>query len=142
MKNFRTSLIIFALIFGSALTALPQEVSQPGTTMAPPKLDTGRFGDPTSTARAYQHFKLGTISEVNKEELVIDNTPYGTRQWFKVTPKTKFLHDGQEVGVDQLKAGEHVFIDVKSDKKSGDLVLLTVAWGVVGKNMKGQGAKK
>jgi hypothetical protein len=142
MTHPRNIFILLITIFTVTATCLAQGTSHQVTTSDPPKLETGRYGNPTSTARAYQHFKLGTVTEISKDELAIDKTPYGEHQWFKITPKTKFLQDGQVSDVSQLKAGENIFIDVKPNKKTGELVLITVAWGVVGKNMKGEGSKQ
>ena len=108
----------------------------------PPKLETARFGNPTSTARAYQDFKFGIVKEIKKGELVLDKTSYGDDLSFKLLANTKFVHDGKVAKVDDLHVGDHVFVNVKFNKKTGDHMVDVVAWGVVGKNMKGQGVKK
>ncbi len=116
--------------------------SAPLTTSDPPKQETARFGNPTSTARAYQHLKLGVIKEIKSDELVLDKTPYGDGQSFKVTPSTKFYHDSKKADLSMLKVGDQVFVQVKTNKKTGDLVVEVVAWGVVGGRMKGAGIKR
>jgi hypothetical protein len=107
----------------------------------PIPVETGRFGDPTSTARAYQDYKLGIVKEIRKDQLVLDKTPYGDNQPFKLLPKTKFVHDGEPANIGDLRIGENVYVNVKVDKKTGELTASVVAWGVVGKRMKGQGVK-
>jgi hypothetical protein len=107
-----------------------------------PKQGTARFGDPTSTARAYQDYKLGIVKEIKPNEVVLDKTPYGDAQPFKLTPKTKFILDGEKSDVSRLRVGDQVFVNAKVNKKTGELTAQVIAWGLVGKNMKGQGVKR
>lgn len=136
-----TILAAFITILGMSVMGQGQN-STPGTTSDPPKLETGRFGDPSSTARAYQDYKVAIVKEVKKGELILDKTSYGDDCPFKVLEKTKFIHDGEPAKMDELKAGDQVFVNAKHNKKTGEVTLEVVAWGVVGKKMKGQGANK
>jgi hypothetical protein len=125
------------MILGMSVVGQGQD-SVPGTTSDPPKRETGRFGDPGSTARAYQNYKVAIVKDVKKGELILDKTSYGDDYPFKVLEKTKFIHDGEPAKMDELKAGDQVFVNARYNKKTGEVTLEVVAWGVVGKKLKGQ----
>ena len=128
-----------AAVLGTTLASYGQHTHSQTTPSDPP---TARFGNPTSTARAYQNFKFGIVKKIKGDEIVLDKTPYGDEVSFKILAKTMFVHDGKASGVGDLKVGDHVFVKVKVDKKTKEFRVDVVAWGVVGKNMKGQGVKK
>lgn len=108
----------------ATLAAAPQSDKQPVTS------NTGRFGDPTSTARKYQDFLYGVIKEMNQNELILTKTKFGVDQTFKINKKTKFIQDGKASSFDKLKVGDRIFIDVETDKKTGDLIAKKVVSGV------------
>jgi hypothetical protein len=107
------------------------------TLAAPPQSDkqpivssTGRFGDPNSVARKYQNYLFGIVKEVNPNEVILTKTKFGVDQAFKFNKKTKFTLDGKPSTFDKLKVGEGVYIDVDTDKKTGELTAKKVASGV------------
>jgi hypothetical protein len=108
----------------ATLVAAPQSDKQPVTS------STGRFGDPTSVATKYRDFLSGVLKEKNPNELILTRTKFGVDQTFKLNKKTKFILDGKASSFDKLKVGEQIFIDVDTDKKTGDLIAKKVVSGV------------
>jgi len=89
----------------------------------------GRFGDATS-ARQYQNYLYGVIKEKNPNELILTKTKFGTDQTFKLTKKTRYVQDRKPSSFDKLSVGDKVFIDVETNKKTGDLTAKKVVSGV------------
>jgi len=119
-------IIMTAMLAGGwAVTlAAPQSDKQPIVS------DTGRFGDASAIARKYQDYLYGVIKEKNPSELTLTQTKFGVDQNFKLNKKTKFIQDGKASSFDKLKLGDKVFIDVDTDKKTGDLIAKKVVSGV------------
>jgi hypothetical protein len=116
--------ILIPSLLGGALAAAP-----PGAQREPVKAGTARYGDPTSTAQIYQGYLYGVIEKINPDEMVLSKTKYGIAQSFKFERKTKFIHDGKPSSLDHLKVGDGVWVDVKTDKKSGNLIAKKVVTG-------------
>jgi hypothetical protein len=108
----------------ATLAAAPQSDKQPVTS------NTGRFGDPTSVAIKYRDYLSGVLKEKKPNELILTKTKFGVDQAFKLNKKTKFVMDGKASSFDKLKVGEQIFIDVDTDKKTGDLIAKKVVSGV------------
>jgi hypothetical protein len=108
----------------ATLTAAPQSDKQPIVS------STGRFGDPTGVAIKYRDYLYGIVKEVDANQVVLSKTKFGVDQPFKFTKKTKFLLDGKPSTFDKIKVGEGVFIDVDTDKKTGDQLAKKVVCGV------------
>ena len=108
----------------ATLAAAPQSDKQPVTS------STGRFGDPSSIAHKYQDYLYGVIKEMNPNELILTKTKFGVDQTFKLNKKTKFTQDGKASSFDKLKVGDRIYIDVDTDKKTGDLIAKKVVSGV------------
>jgi hypothetical protein len=106
------------------LAAAPQNEKQPIVS------STGRFGDPNSVAQKYRNYLFGIVKEVNPNEVILSKTKYGVDQAFKVNKKTKFTQDGKPSTFDKVKVGEGVYIDVETDKKTGELTAKKVISGV------------
>jgi hypothetical protein len=119
----RAPAILFAGLL-AASPALPQ-------TREPAKPETARFGDPTATGRFFQDLFYGVIKSLDKSELVLEKTKFGVDQSIKLNDKTKFVHDGAPSSFDKLKVGDQVWIQVKNDKKTGDMIAKKVFTGVV-----------
>jgi hypothetical protein len=96
----------------------------------PAKPGEPRFGNATSTGRALQDYVYGVIKHIDKEGLIVDKTPFGEGQNFKLDRKTKFVHDGKPSTFEGLKVGDKVWIDVKMEKKSGEMIANKVVTGV------------
>ena len=116
--------ITLAAVCLATMAAAPQSDKQPVTS------STGRFGDPTSIARKYQDFLYGVIKDMNPNELILTQTKFGVDQTFKLNKKTKFIQDGKASSFDKLKVGDRIFVDVDTDKKTGDLIAKKVVSGV------------
>jgi hypothetical protein len=106
------------------LAAAPQTEKQPIVS------STGRFGDPNSVAQKYRNYLFGIVKEVNPNEVILAKTKYGVDQAFKFNKKTKFTQDGKPSTFDKLKVGEGVYVDVETDKKTGELTAKKVISGV------------
>jgi len=117
---------VTAMLAGACAVAL----AAPQTDKQPIVSDTGRFGDASGIARKYQDYLYGVIKEKNPSELTLTQTKFGVDQNFKLNKKTKFIQDGKASSFDKLKLGDKVFIDVDTDKKTGDLIAKKVVSGV------------
>lgn len=113
----------------ATLAAAPQNGTPPNEKQ-PIEASTGRFGDPTSVARKYQDYLYGVIKEVSPSELVLTKTKFGVDQSFKLNKKTKITVDGKPSSIDKLKAGEGVYIDIDTNKKTGEFIAKKVVSGV------------
>jgi hypothetical protein len=96
----------------------------------PAKPGEPRFGNASSTGRAFQDYVYGVIKQIDKGDLIVDKTSFGDGQKFKLERKTKFIHDGKPSAFEDLKVGEKVWIDTKTDKKTGDMTAKKVVTGV------------
>ena len=100
-------------------------------TKPPPKPGTGRFGDPTGIARKYQSYLYGVIKKISKEELILEKTKFGVDTTIKLLPKTQYIYDQKSGTLDQLKVGDQVYVDVNTDKKTGDMSAKKVVSGIM-----------
>jgi len=108
----------------TTLAALPQNEKQPITS------DTGRFGNASGISRKYEGYLYGVVKAKNPEALVLTKTKAGVEQDFKITKKTKFTLDGKASTYDKLKVGDSVYVDVDTDKKTGEMTARKVVTGV------------
>jgi hypothetical protein len=120
----RTSYLILAAIL--VLTSAPFAPAQ----REPRKPDTARFGDPTQLPRLYEDFIYGVIKKIDKNEMVLEKTKFGVDQTIKFDRKTKYLDDGKPAKWEDLEAGEQVWVDVKEEKKTGEMIAKKVLTGV------------
>ena len=95
------------------------------------KAGTGRYADPTGTARKYQNLLYGVIKTLDANGMVLEKTKVGIDQTFRFQPKTKFIHDDKPSSREDLKVGDQVYVDVREDKKTGDLYAKKVVTGIV-----------
>ena len=127
--KIRTALIFLLFVaLGPVPTRGQQDTSRP---------ETARFGDPSATARSLQDYVYGVVKKIGNAELVLDKTEFGDDQSFKLEPKTKFIHDGKASTLGELKIGDQVWIDMKREKKTGDLIARKVVTGVQPTETKG-----
>lgn len=117
------SLLLFAIL--GCVAGVPNT----GAQTEPAKPGEPRFGNPTSTARAFQDYIYGVIKQINKEGLIVDKTSFGDGQSFKLDRKTKFVHDGKPSTFEGLKVGDKVWIDAKVDKKTHEMTAKRVVTG-------------
>jgi hypothetical protein len=121
--NLRIIGILVTLCLVIAVPATAQEKTvQAGT---------ARFGDPSGTARKYQDLLSGVIKTVDANGMVLEKTKAGIDQTVKFQPKTKFVHDDKPGSRDDLKVGDQVYVEVREDKKKGDLYAKRVLTGIV-----------
>ena len=135
---------IFAIVLASTTAVFadtPQqpgeEPNQPGRADAPAQPpDNARFGNPTDTARNLQNYVYGVVKSVEPTQMICDKTEFGDDQAFILDKKTRFLRDGKPAAAADLKAGDKVWVKIRREKKSGDLVALRVVAGVLSVSMK------
>lgn len=138
----RTAILAILLSNATAVLAdTPQqpgeEPNQPGRADSPAlQPDNARFGNPTDTARNLQNYVYGVIKSVGSTEIVCDKTEFGDDQAFKLDKKTRFLRDGKPAAAGDLKAGDKVWVKIRKEKKTGDLVALRVVAGVLSVSMR------
>jgi hypothetical protein len=95
----------------------------------PAKAGEPRFGNATSTGRVFQDYVYGVIKQIDKGDLIVDKTSFGDGQKFKLDHKTKFIHEGKPSTFGDLKVGDKVWIDTKTDKKTGEMTATKVVTG-------------
>ncbi len=123
----KTTIALFsALLF--FLAGSPPLAAQQTNQPQPPEL--GRFGNPTATARIYQGYLYGVIKKIDKQDLVLDKTYFGVPKTITINKNTKFIHNGKTGTLAQLKLGEDVYVDVKKNKKTGEMLAKKVVTGV------------
>lgn len=118
-----------AAIFAAAILAAPPGFAQ--NTKPPERPQNARFGDPTGIARQYQGFISGVIKKINKDEMTLEKTRFGVDTTIKLLSKTKYVYNDKPGKFDDLKVGDLVFVDAKTDKKTGDKSAKKVVGGVV-----------
>ena len=123
LKFILTTAALAAVCLGT-LAAAPQSDKQPVVS------STGRFGDPTSVATKYQDYLFGIVKEITADQVVLSKTKYGVDQAFKFTKKTKFTTDGKPSTFDKIKVGEGIYVDVDTNKKTGELSAKKVVSGI------------
>jgi len=99
--------------------------------------ETARFGNPTGAARTLEGYIYGVVKKVGTDELILDKPEFGDEQLFKLEAKTKYIHDGKPSALGKLKVGDEVWLDVKRDKKTGDMTAVKVVTGIEPTETKG-----
>lgn len=115
---------LFVISMGASLPLAAQ-------TTLPPKPETARFGNPTTIARQLQDLFYGVIKALDKNEMVLEKTKFGVDQTIKLNAKTKYIHDGEASTLDRLKVGDQVWLQIKNEKKTGDMIAEKVLSGVI-----------
>lgn len=123
----RWRVLLCTAILGGILAASPAWAQHGSTPKAP---NNNGFGIPTAVARAYQDYLYGVVSKISSKDLVLTKTKYGTPQTIKLNQKTKYIRNGKHSSLSQLKTGDPVYIDVKTDKKTGDMLARKVVSGI------------
>lgn len=124
MKSRTVTLTVLFSILTLAATGFGQQ-------QEPRKPETARFGNPTSTARMFQDYLYGVIKNLGKKELVLDKTKFGIDQAIKLDSKTKYFHDGKPSAFERLTVGDQVWVQINTNKKTGELTARKVLTGVV-----------
>jgi hypothetical protein len=97
----------------------------------PVKPDNVRFGDPTSIGRNLQDDLYGVIKKIGKNEIILDKTKFGVDQSIRLEPKTKYVRDQKASSLDKLEIGDPVYVNVKTEKKTGVMTAKKVTSGVI-----------
>ncbi len=119
----KTSALVAAILMAAAL-GFGQN------TKPPERPDNARFGDPTGIAREYQGYISGVIKKLGKDEMILEKTRFGVDTTIRLVSKTKFVHNEKPGKFEDLKVGDLVFVDAKTDKKTGDMTAKKVVSGV------------
>lgn len=118
-----------AMLIAAALVAAMAASAQ--NTKPPDRPQTARFGDPTGIARQYQGYLSGVIKKIDKDEMVLTKTRFGVDTTIKLLDKTKYVYNNKPGKREDLKEGDLVFVDPKTDKKTGDISAKKIVSGVV-----------
>ena len=124
-RAMKPQAILILAVLSFPFAALPG-----GAQREPIKAGTARYGDPTSIARIYQDYLYGVIKKIDAHEMVLEKTRFGIDQTFKFDRKVKFIHNGKRSSLQQLKVGDKVWVDVRTDKKTGELYAKKVVTGI------------
>ncbi|MGH9352664.1 MAG: hypothetical protein ACRD2G_10965 [Terriglobia bacterium] len=133
MKRVLSITLLIALLAAYALSsAWAQQNAQRASqrTAGPEEPNNGRFGNPNIFGMNYQDYFYGVITKVEPDALVLGKTKVGIPQTVRLTKKTKYVRDGKKSTFAQLKTGEMVYIDVKTDKKTGSMTARKVVSGM------------
>lgn len=98
----------------------------------PIRAGTARYGDPTGTARKYENYISGILKQVDENGMVLEKTKYGVDQTFVFVRKTKFIRDEKPSSWKEMKIGDTVWVNIRQDKKTGDLLSREVVTGIIG----------
>jgi hypothetical protein len=90
-----------------------------------------RFGDPTSIARQYQSYLFGIIKKLGKHQIILEKTRFGVDTAVKLTSKTRYIRNKKKSKLAALQVGDSVFVDVKNDRKTGDIIAKKILSGVM-----------
>ena len=123
-SGIRLLAVVAAAVVGASL-ALAQNV-QP-----PQRPENARFGDPTGVARKYQGYLPGIIKKIEKDKIILTKTRFGVDTTIKLLKKTKYVYNNKPGKLEDFKVGELVFVDAKTNKKTGDMSAKKVVGGVV-----------
>lgn len=128
MKRISSVLWLIACVtFWAVLTAAARPAGQ---TTAPGAPSHTRFGDPNVFGMNYQDYFYGVISKIKPDALVLVKTKVGVPQTIRLTKKTKYVFNKKKSALADLKPGEMVYIDVKTDKKTGAMTARKVVGGM------------
>lgn len=118
-----------ALFVAAAILAAMPAVAQ--NTKPPDRPETARFGDPTGIGRNLQGYLSGVIKKIGKDEIVLTKTRFGVDTTIKLLKKTKYVYNNKPGKLEDLKVGDLVFVDPKTDKKTGDMSAKKIVSGIV-----------
>lgn len=129
----KQQIILIALVIGLIGFAAPSSAQRggKGSSNMPESspLDVQHVA-PTA-GNKYQDYLYGIVKELNKDAMVLTKTKSGTDQTFKFNKKTKFIHDGKSSSIESLQLGDKVWVDVDTDKKTGNFIARKVVTGVL-----------
>ena len=94
-----------------------------GSPMTVPSRGIGTAGD------NYSGFRYGVVKAISGNQIVLTKTDADMDETFKLTRKTKFIHDGKSSSPDTVKVGDKVWVDARVDKKTGDSIARKVVSG-------------
>lgn len=122
----RTKIIGLAVLLATGCIAMSSFAQE----QAPVKNDTARFGNPTGVARTLQGYIYGVVKKVDNDAIILDKTEFGDDQPFKLEAKTKVVRDGKVGKLADLKTGEMVFVKMKKDKKTHEMIAERIVTGM------------
>ncbi len=78
----------------------------------------------------YQNYFYGVITKINPKALVLGKTKVGVPQTIELSKKTKYVRNGKRSSLGKLHVGDMVYIDLKTNKKTGVMLALKVVSGL------------
>jgi len=129
VKVPRTILLVFVLSFlGIATPSIAQRSGHSAGEVGDSSLPAGPAGKGTA-GNNYADFRYGVVKSVSPSEMVLTKTASGLDETYKLSKKTKFVHDGKGSSLDSVKVGDKVWVDARLDKKTGDSIARKIVSG-------------
>lgn len=122
----RMAIFMMALLAAGMLA--PAALAQ--RTTAPQEPQNGRFGNPNNIAMNYQNYFYGVITKITPQALVLGKTKVGVPQTIQLSKKTKYVRNGKRSSLGKLQTGDMVYIDLKTNKKTGVMLARKVVSGL------------
>lgn len=126
MRSWRAGGVAF--IAGIFLVGASAALAQ--RTTAPEEPRNARFGNPNIVGMNYQDYFYGVITKITPHELVLGKTKVGVPQTIQISKNTKYLRNGKRSSFSKLAVGEMVYIDLKTNKKTGVMTARKVVSGL------------
>lgn len=127
----RTILAAVLVVTGCSVAVWAQRADS-----APAPPSNARFGDPSITAPNFQDYHYGVVKSISGSSLICDKTEFGDGQPFRIEKKTKFIYDGKPSAAGDLKAGDKVWVRIRTDKRTGEMTALKVVSGLFDAKLK------
>ncbi|MGH9469035.1 MAG: hypothetical protein ACRD1N_01675 [Terriglobia bacterium] len=116
---------------GARAQSSNQSATENRSSPSGPRLpNNARFGIPTGIARVYQNYLYGVVSKTEPGALVLVKTKFGVPSTIHVDKKTKYVRNGKRSTLGAIKAGDQVYVDLKTNKKTGDMLAKKVVSGI------------
>jgi hypothetical protein len=125
MINRMTFLLFLLACTLSAPAIPPPQGTEP---IAP---NNGRFGDSSAIGRKLQGNIYGVVKKIDEKEITLDKTKFGVDTSIRLDSRTKYVRDKKPSSIDKLKIGDSVYVDVKTEKKTGAMTAKRVVSGMV-----------
>lgn len=113
---------------GAVLIAASAAFAQ--RTTAPQAPRNGRYGNPAIIGMNYQDYFYGVITKITAHDLVLGKTKVGVPQTIQISKKTKYIRNGKRSSFSKLAVGEMVYVDLKTNKKTGVMTARKVVSGL------------
>lgn len=125
--KFIKPFVWFAVCAAVCAVSLPCQAQRPTGPRMPKN---ARFGNPDSIGMNYQDYFYGVINKITPDALILGKTKVGVPQTIHLSKKTKYLRNSKRSSLSKLKIGDMVYIDIKTNKKTGAMLARKVVSGM------------